>query len=66
MWCRGRGDATARRGGGRAQIYSFELFELVLLSKLDTTDLSVGQFEAPVSQQYPPSYYYYYYYYYYY
>ena len=39
----------------RAQIYQFELFELILLLKFDK-QFSVEQFEATVScsQQYPP------------
>ena len=49
----GRGDDTVGNPH-RAQISQFELFELILLSKLDR-QLPVEQFEATVSQSTVPS-----------
>ena len=49
----GRGDDTVGNPR-RARIYQFELFELVLLLKLDKR-LPVEQFEATVSQSTAPS-----------
>ena len=49
----GRGDATVGNPH-RAQIYQFELFELVLLSKLDK-QFPVERFEAALSQSIVPS-----------
>ena len=48
----GRGD-DAVGSPHRAQMSQFELFELVLLLKVDR-QLPVERFEAAVSQQYPP------------